>query len=574
MNLVTWSRFLLVLGLFWDAVCMFSKRQGPNRDIEDHEQRFKANIDDLFLSNDISARRAQSIYSDGAKAGHNRWRKFARVGNEGTNRNIHRDLLRKFVKGKSWPELYMAPIRVWCVKENKLKTVLLPMYLPHELIYAIGQRSELNALLSWDGCCQATKDHMAQATEELGLGPLICVGLWGDATPCNFDRSQSVETFSMNFPGLTGSQANIRMCMTGINKKFMAKHITCDDIMAVLLWSFRCLAMGVMPSVNHLGQPLTGTKRKGLAGKPVPRAVLAEVRCDWAWLKEAFRFPQHNELAGICFLCSAKPGDVRDCSSDAGWRTQRLSHFDLARRMLEQGLSLSPIMSCPGFKSTCFLLDWLHIVDIGVATDFLAGLLLLICQKLPGPSRQARIDLLWEMIQQFYKDTGATSRLDMLKHSMLQQPKRYPKLRARAAEARGLIPFGLLMARAWLGDTELEATAKGAMEELNSCFEMLSPAAFNADTLAFHSKRFCLLYVALEEAEPQMFHIMPKLHMFQELTQMSKSCPSLFWTYRDEEFGGTVASLSRRRGGSNNPTATAFSLLNKFRAKNAVPRIL
>ena len=101
MNLVTWSRFLLVLGLFWDAVCMFSKRQGPSRDIEDHEQRFKANIDDLFLSNDISARRAQSIYSDGAKAGHNRWRKFARVGNEGTNRNIHRDLLRKFVKGKS-----------------------------------------------------------------------------------------------------------------------------------------------------------------------------------------------------------------------------------------------------------------------------------------------------------------------------------------------------------------------------------------------------------------------------------------------------------------------------------------
>ena len=196
------------------------------------------------------------------------------------------------------------------------------------------------------------------------------------------------------------------------------------------------------------------------------------------------------------------------------------------------------------------------------------GLFLLVCKKIPGGSLKVKVDSLWEMLQEFYRDSGATNRLDMLKPSMLKQPKKYPKLRAKAAEARGLVPFGLLMARTWLGDNEVEAAAKKAMEELSNCYEMLSPATFNADTLALHSTRFCLLYVALELAEPALFHIMPKLHMFQELTQMSKSCPSLFWTYRDEEFGGTVAGLARRR---DNAVATALSVLQKFRASNVVP---
>ena len=178
-------------------------------------------------------------------------------------------------------------------------------------------------------------------------------------------------------------------------------------------------------------------------------------------------------------------------------------------------------------------------------------------------------------MQESYKANETDSKLDQLKYSMLKQPKKHPKLRARADEARGLIPFGLVMANQFLSDdVEFEKTAKLAMMHLRNCYDMLSSASFSVENMQVNSLKFCLLYVALESHSPDMFHIMPKLHMFQELTQMSRSCPSLFWTYRDEEFGGTVAQLSRRRGGSNNPRATAESLLNKFRAKHQVPSLV
>eukprot|EP00972_Heterocapsa_arctica_P000940 130473-Heterocapsa_arctica.AAC.1 len=46
--------------------------------------------------------------------------------------------------------------------------------------------------------------------------------------------------------------------------------------------------------------------------------LLVEVRGDWKQLKEVFRFPQFNEVAGICWLCTATPRNWRD--NKASWR--------------------------------------------------------------------------------------------------------------------------------------------------------------------------------------------------------------------------------------------------------------
>lgn len=43
---------------------MFSKRSLPDRSGEPEAKRFKANMEDLLLSNDISADRAQSLLQD------------------------------------------------------------------------------------------------------------------------------------------------------------------------------------------------------------------------------------------------------------------------------------------------------------------------------------------------------------------------------------------------------------------------------------------------------------------------------------------------------------------------------
>ena len=72
MDLKTHFRFLIVWFLFFDAVnAMFGKRLGPDPELSSGSaaKKLKANLADLFLSNDISAKRAQTFFQQAAAAG-------------------------------------------------------------------------------------------------------------------------------------------------------------------------------------------------------------------------------------------------------------------------------------------------------------------------------------------------------------------------------------------------------------------------------------------------------------------------------------------------------------------------
>ena len=129
--------------------------------------------------------------------------------------------------------------------------------------------------------------------------------------------------------------------------------------------------------------------------------------------------------------------------------------------------------------------------------------------------------------------TSATRRLDTLTAAMLSSSARVPKLKCCAAESRAMVPIASDDVRAHLnrGDPN-ESTILLAMTELHSCYQCLSTG--QGASLPEHSRRFASLYVALETAgvEPSLF--------FQELAEMDGCQPALSWTYRDEEFGGTV----------------------------------
>ena len=58
--------------------------------------------------------------------------------------------------------------------------------------------------------------------------------------------------------------------------------------------------------------------------------------------KELFRFPQHNEIAGICCLCNATPDSYKDFTSLARWRTNRLTHWDICHRIQAAGKTCCP----------------------------------------------------------------------------------------------------------------------------------------------------------------------------------------------------------------------------------------
>ena len=576
MRLLSHSPFACCIFLFFQtAQGMFQKRAGPDyEECDTASKRLKSNLADLFLSNDISGSRAQSAFEDAAAAG---LRVFSRLAGskhaKSKFKNASRNLKRKLLKASKWPDIFKYKVRVFDPKTQTTKQVFVPFLLIHEVLLCMTKRTSIETLSRIDGLSKPAKDHMAWVVSQMGHSKIIPLGLWGDGVPCNFDKSQSVEMLLWSLPGM---QSPLRIPITCINKKFVQTHDTIDDCMKIVSWSLKALAVGVMPMVGPDGERLSG-KRGKMAGQVLPQAVLAEVRADWAFYKSTFRFPQHNELNGICFRCTCTPKDIRDVSANASWRTNRLSHWGLLERILKQGHELSPLFSAPFVKSDIFAIDWLHCADHGVTKDFLGALFKHVLPKYEGTTNAQRCSSLFVDVQKFYSTRAPEDlpgKLDNLTYSMLGSPSQPPSLRSRAGEARGLVPFALELGRKHLNAQDvMEGTILACCKHLDGCYQNLSPAVFTSESLKTHSRKLCALLVALEAMadDRSKWAVKPKLHYFQELCETMDTCPSLSWCYRDEDAGGAIMQIGRRRGGSNNCWATAKNMLDKFRAKNSIP---
>ena len=454
----------------------------------------------------------------------------------------------------------------------------------HEVVVAILAVSNRERLLQRDGMEPRTRDHLTAVEQELGIEELLGLGIWIDGVPYNWDRSQSLEVITLSFPGLTGEWKNLRIPLTAIPKGWVATNETFDDLLEIVAWSLRHLAAGVHPTARHDGEPWLPSEkhRAPRGGTPMGvQGVLAEVRGDWLMYKEVFHLPGWKETSGCCWLCTATPADIRDASSAARWRRERLSHWDLLERILRKGHVLSPLLSAPGIKHTCFKVDWLHAVDQGAGSDFLGNLFFLLVGKMEGRRKKDRIKALLHVIKKWYTDNGVESRLQTLTWGMIKNNKAPPKLRCKAAEARALIPFAQFAAERYLNDLiPEELAAKQMSVHLNALYRTLSSATiFREDLMREHCRKFFLLYAGLEATHgagsSKKWKVKPKFHLVQELCEMTTGCcPSLSWTYRDEDFGGSAAAMAKRKGGISTPKSNSRMLLDKFVAKNQVPAIL
>jgi hypothetical protein len=570
---------------------MFSKlARGYNEAELPAKKRFRQNACDLFLSNEISATRATHLFADAQAAGAANVYDLAGIGSRSAAKsNLSRDLLRRLRKGKGWPTPYFFPCRIMDRKAEVVVLASMPIWLPHELVRAIRKRSDLAALVSTGGLDIESRARLRAVTASLRCDEdkMGCIGMWCDGCPCNWDRSQSMEVISMSFPGLTDEAAKIRIPLICIEKSFVATHDTWDDVTRVLAWSLGLLATGTYPAARDDGSPWTSLDKIRSNSDNVERddfkAILLEFRGDWAMFKQVFRFPQHNEVLGCCTRCTVKPSEIRNVGLDAPWRQQRLTFWGLIGRMREQGVTISPLLNSPGMSIETFKLDWLHVVDQGIALDTLGNLFdfLVHARKFPGGNEVIRCKALFQKLVAYYAahpDMESVSKLNVLKVSMFKRKKgKAPRLSARAAETRCLIPFAVQLVQEYMDDDiEFERSMKHCLLELAECYKCLShDILFSQDLLCKHCRRYCTLYVGLSDAAADpLWRVKPKLHAFQELCEMSgASRPATSWTYRDEDFGGSAAKLSRRRGGKHSAVSQCLSVLNRFAAKHPVPRI-
>ena len=258
--------------------------------------------------------------------------------------------------------------------------------------------------------------------------------------------------------------------------------------------------------------------------------------------------------------------------------------MDFFVRQRQQGKFISKLFSIPGFGTENCKVDFLHAADLGITSDFIGSFLYYLqSERIRGQSMLQRCAKLCADIHSFYERNGTQDRLPKLLPTMLRSQDKgkikVPKLRAKAGEARSLVPCMIELAHKHLDmSKEHEATMLRAAEALQAIYTGLSTATWNIEEFQNNVQVFLLFMSSLEEffQADLLFRVKPKAHLLFECSRDESeegASPALYWTYRDEPFGHTLATLAGRRGGKFSITAVSKAVVLRFMSANKVPRL-
>ena len=299
---------------------MLANRKRPYRpeELANPAQRLRANLRDVFSDNQLSGQRTQEIIDDVHNCNIRGFRDLhsgrSAKGKNAYSSNHTRKLTRRLLKGCQWPPLYWAKVRNTNLKTKKEEYQWCAFMLPHEYIDTLSRYGNSTVLHDRSGMDPLTLQHLLSCEADAG-SQLLGVGLWGDGAPCNWDRSDSVETFSLNLLGQGGEFKGLRLPLTAISRKQISTH-TWDDILEVISWSLNHLATGTRPQERHDSTQFLKSDawRKKMANESTQlrgRGALVEVRGDWKFFGEVFKFPKWNTKRGCCWTCRCTPAEVR-----------------------------------------------------------------------------------------------------------------------------------------------------------------------------------------------------------------------------------------------------------------------
>jgi len=176
----------------------------------------------------------------GQSAGTQHIKDLAKIGSSAGSRNSHRDLLRKLAKTSQWPKLYFGGVRVWNRRTQAVEIQHVPVLLPHEVFASIAGQSDIRNFASRAALIESARDHLVAAEQNLGPGaPIVSIGLWIDGTPCNWDRSEGVESFVVSCPGVSGQSSSVRIPFAVMMQKHCVAEATFDDLLTIFVWSLK-----------------------------------------------------------------------------------------------------------------------------------------------------------------------------------------------------------------------------------------------------------------------------------------------------------------------------------------------
>ena len=165
-------------------------------------KRLRANFQDLYASNLLTAKRTQELLNDGAAAGAADCNKFVKP----LSSNSARNLRTTFSKNNPWPEEYVFDVPCLDRKTNKIVIKKMSMMLISEVLEGMADRGDVESMYCREGMDPNTLKHV-QACEVKAGCRLAAISLWGDGAPCNWDRTESMEVFAWHLIGLPGESS-------------------------------------------------------------------------------------------------------------------------------------------------------------------------------------------------------------------------------------------------------------------------------------------------------------------------------------------------------------------------------
>lgn len=397
---------------------------------------------------------------------------LAKVGTHGKYKgNIHRDLVSLFGVPSDAPS-----IRWYEIPTKRGPKTPHPFLLPTEFLtklYAQASSHHWQTILGgtqntagffWSSLAHTDFVKKHPLISESRFPFIIPVGLHGDGGA--FSNQECINVLSWN--SLLG-------CGDTIQTRFLFTLVKKSDVIE-----------GTMNAVLELFSKEMNTLAKAYQTNMLGSysAVLAQVRGDWAFFTETFFFPTWNSGIRMCWMCEASNTLENllwtNCCLNSGWRETIFTNESFLAYAAAHGVMLPILLVLViGFRLECFMVDSLHAVDIGFWCHVVGNVFwyLTVRKKVFGIGTQAEmIAKLWTNLTRWYNQTKCPYRLQSkLTDRNLRSQSGFPKLKAKAAQARKLAPYVLMLVNTYFSnDCDEERLMSVIVRCMNRYYEIVA----------------------------------------------------------------------------------------------------
>ena len=463
--------------------------------------------------------------------------------------NLFRDLRKQFGWPDGCPEFDW--IEVPMLKNSKTPV---PVISPHRFLpmYKENYPQRFNSRIAgteaerrefWDSI-----SHTRFAREHPRLRPdrlhnTIALGFHADAGAYN--KQDSIFVISWNGLLGKGNTGITRFLYTAVRKSEMTTD-TLDRILEHMAASFNILSSeDFWDSYGFIG-------------------VLCQVRGDWQFYTECFRFPQWNALS-MCWCCAASSTVEAllwtNTRKDAGWRDTTWTHEQFIRYLHMIGMAIPVLFLVLGLRLENIMVDPLHTVDLGLTAHIVGNIIWLYVfrKNIFGlPNHGQRLKALNEHLWSWYNSSRCPYRLQAkLTLDRIRTSKQWPKLKGKAAATRSLVPYCIFLLDTFgdFGNRE-ERLARAVVRLIAEFYELMKAedrilSAHARERLPHIGQKLAELYGKLSvmslRANLKFWKQVPKFHMWEHLTEeqiLEFGNPKFWWTYADEDLVGRVIKIA------------------------------